>query len=198
MQPQSTNTNFDFMLKENPQPKQSLLPTIPRPAKIALIVILAIFGLIIVFSLFSGRNKGSTQGIVAAVSRGQETLRVTAIVQQQLHLQEPQTQALAATVSTTLSSDIQQMTGYMAKNHIKVSQVQLASATDKSTDSSLQTASQNNNLDSAYINYLKTALAKYESDLQASYKSAGPNGKQLLQTAYDSANTLLTTAPLKS
>jgi hypothetical protein len=125
-------------------------------------------------------------------------LRVTSLAQSQLQLQDPQTQALAATVTAAISSDQKQLTDYLAASKTKVGTAQLASATDKNTDSSLQTASRNNNLDSAYVNYLKSALTKYQSDLQTAFKSAEPNGKVLLQQAFESANTLLTTAPLKS
>src|SRR4051812_1067281 len=107
MQPQSPNPDFDFMLKDQPQARRSLMPNIPRPAKIALIVAVGIILLIIVTSLFSSRGKGSTQSFVGVAARAQETLRVTAL--EQPKLQDPQTQALAATVSAALSSDEQQI-----------------------------------------------------------------------------------------
>jgi len=62
----------------------------------------------------------------------------------------------------------------------------------------MQDASQNNQLDDAYKNYLKQALPKYQTELQSAYKSAGPNGKELLKDAFDSTATLLANAPLKS
>lgn len=174
------------------------MPNLPKPAKIGLTVVGAIIILIIVSSLLSGRNKGSTQPFVGVLARASETLRVTTLVQQQLTLQDPQTEALAATVSSALSSDKQQITSYLAKNHVKPSGAQLAADTDKTTDSSLQTASQNNGLDAAYVNYLKDALAKYETDLQAAAKGAGPNGQKLLTGSFESARTLLNSAPIKS
>jgi hypothetical protein len=198
MQPQSPNKDFDFIMKDNPQQSRgSILSKIPKPAKIATAAVLGIFLLIVIVAIFSGHKKGNTQEIVGVLARGQETLRVTDAVGQ-LQLKDPQTQALAATVSSTLTSDQSQITNYLAKNHVKVTPQQLASNQDKTTDSSLQTASQNNSLDSAYINYLKAALAKYQSDLQAAYKSAGLNGKAILQESFNSTNTLLATAPLKS
>jgi hypothetical protein len=198
MQPQSPNPQFDFMLKDSPAPKKSLMPSIPKPAKIILLAVAVIFVLVIAYAIFAGRGGGSTQDIVSVIARQQETLRVTNLAQSQLQLQDPQTQALAATVTAAISSDQKQLTDYLTASKTKLSTAQLASATDKNTDSLLQTASRNNNLDSAYVNYLKSALTKYQSDLQTAFKSAGPNGKVLLQQAFESANTLLTTAPLKS
>jgi hypothetical protein len=199
MKPQSPNKDFDFMLKDNPPAKRGLpIPNLPKPAKIGLAVIGAVFLLIIISSVLSNRNKGSTQPFVGALAQANEMLRVTTLVQQQLPLQDPQTQTLAATLSSALNSDKHQITSYLVKNRVKVSTAQLTADTDKSTDASLQTASQNNNLDSAYVNYLKGALAKYETDLQTAYKGAGPNGQKLLSGSFESARTLLNTAPIKS
>lgn len=198
MQPQSTPTNFDF-LEENQPPKRGLpIPNLPKPAKIALAVVGGIIILIIVSSLLSSRNKGSAQAFAGVLSRANETLRVTALVQQQLPLQDPQTQALAATVNSAITSDKQQILSYLAKNHIKAPSTALAADTDKSTDASLQAAAQNNSLDAAYINYLKGALAKYEADLQNAYKTAGPNGQKLLSGTFESTHALLNSAPIKT
>ena len=198
-QPQSPNPDFDFMLKNQQPAKRSLLPNLnlPRPLKITLIAIGSIVVLIILYSLLSGRGSGSTTAIEGVLARGQETLRVTTLVQQ-LELQDPQTQGLATTVSNSLTSDQVQLKTYLARNHAKVSAAQLAADTDKTTDTSMQTASQNNGLDDAYVSYLRSSLTKYEHDLQNAYKLAGPNGKQLLSDAFNSAQTLLNSPPLKS
>jgi hypothetical protein len=197
MQPQSPNPDFDFMLKDQPV-KKNLLPSInlPKPAKIALIVTGAIVLLIIISSLLSGKSKGANQSFIGAAARAQETLRVTALAQQQ-KLQDPQTQALAATVSTALSSDEQQIINYLANNHVKPSKLQLAANTDRTTDAALQTAAQNNGLDVAYVNYLRGALTHYEADLQTAYKSAGHKGQTLLSNIEQGTRTLLNTPPIR-
>ena len=201
MQPQSPNKDFDFMLKGNQAPKKRLpLPSLnlPRPAKIGLAAVGAIFIIIVISSLLSGRKSGSFEPFVGVVARGTEILRVTTLTQQQLQLQDPQAQALAATVSAALASDKQQITSYLTKNHIKVSTAELAADTDKTTDASLQSASQSNSLDSAYVSYVQAALTKYESDLQAASKSAGPNGQKLLSASFSGARALLNSAPIKN
>jgi hypothetical protein len=199
MQPTSPDPKFDFMLKQNAKPKRGLpLPALPKPAKIILAVVGGIFVLVIISSLLSSHKSGGTQPIVNVMARGQEILRVTQLTQQTLPLQDPSTQALAATVYASVSSDEAQLKSYLSKSHIKVSTAALAADTDKTTDSSLQSASQNNGLDSAYVGYLKTALAKYQTDLQTAYKVAGPNGKTILKSAFDSTTTLLASPQLKS
>jgi hypothetical protein len=199
MQPHSPNPDFDFMFKNNQVGKPNArLAGLPKPLKIGLAVVVGIILLVIVSSLLSGHNKGSTTAIEGVLARNAEILRVTGLVQQQLPLQDPQTQALAATVSSSLTSDKTQLLTYLSQNHVKMSASLLAIDVDKTTDTSLQAASQNNSIDSAYVSYLKQALSKYQSDLQTAYKSAGPNGKKLLQTAFDSTNTLLSVPPLKA
>jgi len=198
-QPQNPNHDFDFMLKDQPPARRGLtMPNLPRPALYGLVGVAVIILLIIVFSVISGRKGGNTQPIFGVVARNQETLRVTDLVQNQLQLQNPQTKALAATATASLSSDKQQLTAYLATSHTKLSAVQLAADADKATDSSLQAAAQNNGLDQAYVSYLRDALTRYQTDLKAAYQKAGPKGKAILQAAYDSAGAMLGSPPLKS
>lgn len=198
MQPTSPDPKFDFMLNNSAPPKRGLpLPSFSKPVKIILGVVLAVVLLIIISSALSGRNKGATQPVINTVARGQEILRVTLLAQQQFHLQDPTIQASAATVSAALASDHQQLISYLTKTGTKLSKLQLAADSDKTTDSQLQSASQNNNLDQAYITYVQQALAKYQVDLQIAYKVVGPKGKIIIKSAYDGTSTLLSTAPLK-
>lgn len=198
MQPQSPSPDFDFMLKDQPKARRGVpLPNFSKPVKIILAVLAAIILLIVISSVLSGRQAGKTQPFINVLARGQETLRVTSSAQQ-LQLQDPQTQALAATASSALASDKQQLTDYLAKNHNKISPNALGGDDDKTTDANLQTAAANNNLDSAYVAYMRDALTKYENDLKAAYDSAGPNGKAILNSISVSTTILLNSPPLKS
>lgn len=199
MQPRNPNPNFDFMLKDAPAAKRgSAMPTLPKPLVIGIGVFLVIIVLIVISSLMSGRKNGSLQPYINVLAREQEILRVTDLAQQQLQLQDPQTQALAATVNSSLSSDQSQLSALLAQNKIKPTPLQLAADTDKTVDAALQSATQNNTLDDAYISYLRGALSKYEAELQTAYKSAGPSGKAILKQAFESTGTLLSAPPLKS
>jgi hypothetical protein len=198
MQPKSPSPDFDFMLKEQPQRRRILpMPNLSKPVKIVLGVIIAIILLIVISSALSGRKAGKIQPFMGVLARGQETLRVTSEVQQ-LQLQDPQTQALAATAASALASDKQELLSYLVKNHDKVSAKALAADNDTAADANLKTAGQNNGLDSAYVTYMREALNKYENDVQAAYKTAGPNGKNLLNNISISTTTLLNSPPLKS
>lgn len=198
MQPTSPNGQFDFMLKNQPQTKKGILPGISKPIKIIVGAIIGLLLLVIVISLFTGGSSVASQPIVSSMARGQEILRVTALTDSQLPLQDPSAKALAATVTATLTSDQSSFSKYLAKNGVKITKLELAADTDKTTEAQLQSAMQNNNLDSAYENYVKENLSKYALSLQTAYKSAGPNGKKILKSAFDSTTIILNSPPLKS
>jgi len=196
MQLQSPNPDFDFMMNNQAPAKRKLgLPAFSKPVKIGLAVVVGIVILIVAASFFTGGN-GTSSAVTGVLARGAEIQRVTAEVQQ-LNLQDPTTQALAATVSASLSSDQAQLTQYLKLNKSTISKTELAADLDKTTDAQMQSASQNNNLDQTYITYLQQALSKYQSDIQAAYKDSGPNGKAILKKSSDGVNTLLSTPPLK-
>jgi hypothetical protein len=198
MQPQSPNPKFDFMLKDQAQPKRGLALPGGNLIKILVIAIVAVMLLVIISSILRG-NKGGPQAMVPLLARETEIIRVTGLAQDgQPALQDPGTQALAATVATSLASQQQQITSYLSKNHVKPSKLQLATDTDKSMDSQLQAAGQNNTLDATYISYLKSGMASYQQELQTAYDKAGLNGKAIIKDAFDSTKTLLDNPPLKS
>ena len=200
MQPKSPNPDFDFMLKNRQASKKRLpLPSLnlPKPVKIVLAAVAGLLILVVILSLLSGRGNANSKNMISVLARCQETLRVTAVAQQ-LTFRDPQTQALAATVTDVFSSENAQLSKYLSGNHISASAGQLAVDKNPAIDSSFQSASQNNSLDATYVSYLKNALGLYETDLQTAYKTSGPNGKIILNNAFDSAKTLLNSPPLKS
>ena len=198
MQPTSPDGQFDFMLKNSPSPKRGFLPNIPKLVKIIVIAVMGVMLIAIIASIFTGRSNVASQPIINSLVEGQEILRVTDLTSNRLPLQDPTVQALAATVSSTLSSDQSSLSDYLAKNKVKITKLELSAKTDKTVDTQLQSASQNNNLDSAYQSYLKDSLAKYALSLQAAYKVSGPKGQELLKNAFSSTTIILTSPPLKT
>jgi hypothetical protein len=199
MQPQNINSQLDSMLKtDQPLKRRRLpMPNLPKPVLIGLAFVLVVFLVIIASSVLSGRKSGSYQPIVNSLARNQEILRVTNTAEQ-LSLHDPATAATAATVTTTLSSDRALLLSYLSGSKIKVTSLQLAALANAAVDTQMQTASQNNNLDQAYLTYLQQNLTKYQQDLQAAYNAAGPKGKTILKSAIDGETALLANAPLKS
>ena len=169
---------------------------LPKPVKIAIGVIVALIIVIVLSSILFGNKTGSYQPYLSTLARAQEITRVSALAQDDS--QDQTVQNLAATVQTTLSSQQAQITAYLKSNKASFGAKQLAADSDKSADAALQTATQNNNLQSVYQAYLKQNLALYKADISAAYAKAGPQGKTVLDNAYASVQTLLASPPLSN
>lgn len=200
MQPQThqpSNPQYDFILKDNQQPKKGLgLPrlNLPKPVAIGLAVLMGLIVIVLASSLLFG-NKGSKyQSLTDLANQEQEIIRVTALAQPQLS--DPATQALAATTEASVSSDQAQIIKYLKAHKVKVDTKKLTKYLNKATDSQFQTASQNNTSDKVFIFYLKSNLASYKAKLSSSYQSVPASAKSILSSAYTNASTLLAEPPL--
>src|SRR3989344_8800415 len=92
MPPQNTQTpspapeNFDFMMKEPPNPPgrfSGLFSWMPKPAKIVLAAVGVLFVLVILYAVFFGGKTTNTDQLTSVMARAQEISRVSALVQQQ-------------------------------------------------------------------------------------------------------------------
>jgi len=201
MQPSNgPDPSYQFILNDTPQPKKSLLPGGGNKLFIGLGVLIAILLLVLLYGLFTGNKGGSnTAALIDVVGKSKEISRIS--VAQQPNLKDPTTAALASTVSAAMASDSTQMNNYLAQHKVKVGAKKLAvyAANDKDIDSQLSQAAANNNLDTAYINYLKKALSDYSQTLKDAYAgSTKAAAKSILQKSFDSTQTLLSSSLLKS
>jgi len=203
-QPQANTSNpnpqYDFIMNAGKQPKKNFsLPklNLPRPVKLTLAGIVALFVIIVLSSIFFGSKTGTYQPLIDAMARAQEITRVSALAQQN-DSQDQIVQNLAATVQTALSSQNAQLSAYLKTNKATPSTKALAIDQNKATDAQLQAAAQNNNLATVYETYLKQNLATYKNDLSTAYQKAGPKGKVILSASYNSVQVLLANPPLSS
>lgn len=198
MQPSNgPNPSYDFILKDPPVPKRSLLPKNPIVLVAGVVVLLLL--LVLVYGIVSGgKGKTNSTGLADILGRSQEISRISQA--QQANLKDPSVAALAATTQVAAASQQAQVGKFLANHNVKVDKNKLAAyaANDKSIDSQLSTAAQNNTLDSAYLGYLKTSLSAYSQALQATYNTTkSTDGKAILRSSFDSTQTLLSTPALK-
>jgi hypothetical protein len=199
--PQNQPNQYDFILKDKPKPKKSLVPNftnLPRVPKLAAGIGLAVIVLIVLFVLVLGGRSTGSDKMVSAIAQAQEIVRVDAVATQQAKTAASATQNLIATSSAVLSSQQTELTQYLKTNKVKISKTKLNASLNKNTDTQLKAASQNNNLDSVYLSYLKNQLNNYQSALQTAYKSTGKNGKTILSKDFTSIQTLLSSPQLAS
>lgn len=195
MQPQNPNPNYDFILKDAPAPKSSILPKNPIVILIG-IVILGML-LVLVYGVLSSNKGSGTNSFIDSVGQAQEISRVSQL--EQPNIKDPNISALAATATAATSSEQAQLSNYLTSHKVKLDPKKLALYKNSSTDTQLSAAAQTNSLDQAYANYLKGALNKYATSLQNSYAATKNNdARAMLSNAFNSTQTILNSAQLKS
>jgi hypothetical protein len=195
MQPQtpvSPTPQYDFILKDKQAPKKGLsLPALNLPKPIiyglGVFIILIIFA--IVASLLSSGSNNSILAYTSVQARAQEIVRVSTSVE--ALAQDAPTQDLATTTLNVLGNEQTRLSAYLTLNKIKLSTAGLAGDMNSATDTQMQTASTNGDLNAVFTAYLKSQLALYSGELQNAYKVAGSHGKTILSGDYTSTQTLL-------
>jgi hypothetical protein len=187
----SPNPDYDFIFKGSEKPKKSFsLPSGgPKTVLVLLVSLGVVLILVVVFAALLKPKAGGSQDLVNISARAQEIVRVSKVVEPLT--QNSDTKGLVATTEAALSSDQAQLSAYLSKNGIKTDAKSLAIYTDKTTDSQMQTAAQNNSLDSTYSAYLKKALTDYKDHLSSAFPTVPVTAKNILSAAFKSSQTLL-------
>jgi hypothetical protein len=197
MQSEQPKSDYEFILNQNQKPPTSggLIPrNLSKPVLIVISAVILMVVLIILGTVLGSHNK-KTPGLTEVVGLSQEISRVSA---EQTGLKDASVIALATTSKNTLASDQAQFKSYAAKHKIKLDKKKLDAYQNKSVDSQLSSAAQNDNLDSAYITYMRLALQQYSSSLTSAFNSTSDNSlKAILKDSYTSTQVQLTSAPLK-
>ena len=193
----SPNPQYDFILRDPQQSKRGFgLPSLPKPMLILVGVVGLTFIIIIIAAVLGGGKGGSTQQLVEVVGRAQEIARVSTNMQQQS--QDPDTQYLAATTQIALASEQYQLTTYLAKHGVKITPAELLVYKNSSTDTQLQAAKQNNDLETSYDAYLKTSLAAYQNAINNVKVGAPAARLAILNSASTSTQVLLAASEITS
>jgi hypothetical protein len=162
---------------------------------------MAVIVLIIIILIYAGvsGSKGTgSASLTSLAARAQEMSRTASLAA--TDSQDPNLQALATTVKTTMDSQESQFSGYLSANGGKVDPKVLAASQNPATDQLFQTASQNGNLTSTYANYLVSNLNSYKIELtDQAAKTSSNSLKNILAGSIDSVQVLIDNAsPLQS
>lgn len=190
-EPATPNSSYDFLYAKGQQTKSGRkfeLPKLSKPMWL-LAISLVVLLLIVILAFVFGRSSFNSQGYVELMSRAQEIVRVSDLAKDQTKNKD--TLALISTTKATLSSEKNSIASYLSSNHVKVAPKSLTLYLDKNTDSQMQTAAQNGNVDSVYASYLKDQLSKYLSQLKIVDKVAGAKARVILNDAITSTDFLL-------
>jgi hypothetical protein len=204
MQPQnsadngSPQPNYDFIYNDPPKKTSNSsfkLPGLPKPALI-LVGLVGVLLIVIIIAAIIPRGGLDKQTYVAIVGRSQEINRISTAVSPQT--KNTDTLSMIATTQAALTSDNNTIINFLAKNNVKVGEKDLAVYRSSTTDSQMQSASQNGTLDSTYLAYLKDQLNKYQVDLLTAYKAGDKTTKQTLTGPFNSTTALLKSPQLSS
>lgn len=190
--PKTEPNPYGFIFNGGQKPKRNFSLSgfgMSRPVAIGGTIVGGFLLIILILSLL-GRGS-SVSPLTDIAARQQEIIRVSNLTSGKT--QDVQTQNLALSVSAVLTSHKVQLTKYLG---IKINDGSLVGYLNKSTDSQLLAASQNNSFDSTYLDYLQKALNAY---LQAIGTAKAPtDAKNILDSAASDAQTLLAAPQLKA
>lgn len=197
MPPKSPNSQYDFIFNGGQPKKQRFnLSGLSGPVKIIIAAVILMVVIIILGVSLGGKKNKSTDSFTTVLEQAQEINRINALEASQIN--DPDTLAVLTTSTSTLTSQQTQIKAALDHQKIKINVKALAAYQNTATDAMLQTAAQNNNLQSAYLTYLRDALNVYNNSLQTAFSSTSSlELKAALQTAYKSNGTLLSAYPLK-
>lgn len=199
--PPSPSPEYNFIFNGDQKPKKRLNVSLPFASKLPRPVIFALMGavaLIIIIPIVSAifSKPANSDQLIRAAAKAQEIIRVSGLVQQQTR--DGNTQSLAITALSSLTSDQVQIKSYLASGKIKIGPKNLMIYLDKNTDKSLEVAAQTNSLEKVYAQYLKKQLTDYNTYLKSIYPNSSPKAKIILKDAYSSSGVLLSSPSLSS
>jgi hypothetical protein len=195
-QPKPGGQSYDFIFANQPKAGRKIMPELPRPVLIIGAVLVLII-LLIVFGSLLGKQKSKTTGLSDVLGQAQEITRVSQM--EEAKLQDPALLSLLNTTDLTLTSDQTALSKYMSAHKYTVDKTKVSSYKNSQTDSAMDSAAQNNNLDSVYLTYLRSNLNIYAADLKAAYAGTTDAGlKKILKEAYASVQVLMATSPLNA
>jgi len=190
--PSSPNPEYDFIMNSGQTaPKQSKLP-MPKLPKLALLflgVVVALILAIIIVSVLGSTGKTDTKPYIDIMSRSTEIIRVNDLAKKDLR--DADTLALLTTANAALASDQAQFGLYLGSLGQEVKPELLTAYLNNETDKGIETATQNNSLEEAYVTYLKGSLDGYLGALKSTQQNAGPNAKAIITGSIASTEALL-------
>lgn len=189
--PQQQNP-YEFIFNDS-APKRSRFPLMGGSFKDKLILIGGAFVVIIValfaWSAVFGGGTDPTQKLVGIAQEQNELIRISKIGAEKARL--PATQNLAVTSIASISSSQQQVTAAIGKK-AKISEKVLGAKQDPQSDKQLNEAALNNQFDPTFTKLYQTKIAAYQQNLKSAYDATNnKKTKEILQTAYKSASTLV-------
>lgn len=192
------NPNYSFIFEPPKPPKKPFkIPIGKLPKKVAygLYGFVGLMVVLILYSaIFEGRVSNADQ-LIKIMARQQEISRISVLVQAQAR--DVDTQVLASTTSTTLGSEQTQIMAYLkTAGKKKINTKLLGAYADKTIDTQMVNAAQNNNLSSTYADYLNKNFGLLKTAINTAYAGSGPKAQALLNEELANMKVIYTSPQL--
>jgi len=183
---------YDFIMNpEKPSRKTNL--ALPKSLGLKLVVVSGgILALIVVFIIFKSllSGGGSYTAFIPVVQEQQELIHLTSSITPQQSLSANDLNFNATTQLSVTSSQAALLT-YLKTHKVKVSTKQLNLKVSSTVDNQLTTAQTAGTFRQTYEETMLSQLNAYKLNLAQAYKTAGKNGKTLLNDDYVQAQLLI-------
>lgn len=192
--PNAVEPDYGFIVNPAQAPKKklalfgggSLLP------KVLLIGAALLLIMIVGLTIKSVTNKPSSASYFIVVAQDQQAIiHVAAATVAQQNVSTT-TLNSAVTINATMTSALNNLSGYMKQSGITITPAQLNAKVSKVTDAQLSDAASAGTYESTYATIMNSMLQTYSKDLTTAYNhTTGPKGRTLLSTQYKDAQLLI-------
>ena len=168
MPPAQTQQNpYDYIINPGTPPKNSFANGSGKPKKIVMVAFV-LGGLLLVvigIAVFSSLTSKNYESIVGLAQRQQEIIRVSELGLKDAN--DPSARVYLSTVHSVTISEQNATVAFLSKKGLKVDSKILVLKKDTSTDTSLQTAKQNNTFDQVVLTKLNGEISDYRQAQKA-------------------------------
>jgi hypothetical protein len=184
---------YDFITNPQTPPKRRFSGGNSFMTRLLMVVgggVLLIIIISVAVSLLGRSSQGNVSALKNLVSEQEELVRIAGIGSK--NAQDTTVRSRALTTELSTETQQQSLINYLEKLGVKVSEEELASQKNSSTDSELESAASSNRFDDEFSATLTGLLNEYATNLQEIYNStSNEETKQVLSESYSSTATLL-------
>lgn len=192
---------FDFIMKDQPKAKRSLLPGGSSAKSRILVVVggLVILTLlfVVVMALLTSSGTNNKKALIGLAQEQTEIIRLSKAARDTSR--STAVQNYAQSTYAVFNTSQAQTLAYLRTQKIKISSKQLVLGRSVQDDASLTSAGQAGRYDDEYIKIINQDLLEYQAKAKATYQTAkGQKEKLLLKTLFEQVTNLTKNQPTSS
>ena len=189
-----SQNQYDFIMNPSHPPKRRFDFHNNLKARIAVVAVLLILGVIVATVVSSFLNKDAqaqAQRLTEVAQAQSEIIRVSALPKDKAKKEDTRNFALNAKLS--VESSQQEIRKVLAKRGVneKTLNKQLSASKNAKTDAALDEATKNNRFDETFMAIMNQQLKDYQKLLNGAFASGNSSEKKVIAASYESAGRLV-------